>query len=141
MNRSVNGRYGLRRNIVPSKRFEDYYVEGVSLSKKRCLRTRNTGVNGHSSTSQALLPLPISDGTYGSGGCSLVLPLKNPELKGALQGGDGGLCRSFSEPVFPSTKEGFEGTDRGIKQTPPCHLVSSEEQICTVQVGWCPSMS
>ena len=141
MNRSVNGRYGLRRNIVPSKRFEDYYVEGVSLSKKRCFRTRNTGVNGHSSTSQALLPLPISDGTCGSVGCSLVLRLKYPELQGSLKGGDGGLCRSFSEPIFPSTQEGFEGTDRGIKQTPPCHLVSSEEQTCTVQVGWCPSMS
>lgn len=131
MNHSMSDLYGLKRNTVPSKRFCDYNVEGDSL----CLQARDTNVDGDTSASQDLLPLPVStDGSHTSGFHSLDLHLKTPGLLRDFQSGNGDCCRSISGSEGLESPEGIEGIDRETQQTQPCHVVLTGEQVDSPQV-------
>ncbi|XP_063072547.1 uncharacterized protein LOC134463266 [Engraulis encrasicolus] len=124
---SLNGHYGLRRNIVLSKRLQDYYLEGLSLSKKKCVHTMTNGAKAHSSTVQAPLHLPVSTEATCNSSCGpLILRIKRT-------GPPGSRCGFISEFVIPSTREGFQTTVGGIKPTQP--LISRKEQADVAQAA------
>ncbi|XP_063057671.1 uncharacterized protein LOC134451272 [Engraulis encrasicolus] len=121
---SLNGHYGLRRTAVLPKRLQDYYVEGLSLSKKKCVHTMTNGANGHSSTIQAPLHQPVSTEATCNSSCGpLILRIKRTGLPGSR-------CGFISEFVIPSTREGLQTTVGGSKPTQP--LISRNEQAADV---------
>ncbi|XP_063050458.1 uncharacterized protein LOC134445308 [Engraulis encrasicolus] len=93
---SLNGRYSLRKTIVPAKRLQDYHVEGVSLSKRNCTRARTSGPTGDSS-SQAPFYLPVS--TVDHSGGRLILRIKFPRPQEAYQDEHVGHFLSISDPL------------------------------------------
>ncbi|XP_063054250.1 uncharacterized protein LOC134448506 [Engraulis encrasicolus] len=120
---SLNGCYGLRRNAAPSKCFQDYHVEGLSFSKKKCTQAMTAGVKGDRFTVQAP-HLPVSnEATINSGRAPLILRIKRT-------GPPGSRCEFISELVFPSMQEGFIG---GSKPAQP--LISGEEQADVQEIN------
>ncbi|XP_062407243.1 uncharacterized protein LOC134098250 [Sardina pilchardus] len=114
--RATRGPYSLRRQVGPSRRFEDFYLERQTFSKKDLQTgeklTWKSGEGSASSSSQSPLPVLIFSGdTLSSGDKSSALPKDGCELtlstapedqaEQALVISSGPLVIKLGSPVAP----------------------------------------
>lgn len=131
--RTLSASYSLRRRVVPSKRFEDFYLERQPLSKKKDLLTAEklTWKNGEgsaSSSSQSPLPVPISSGdTLSCGDNFSGLPQHFPGSSLPVKNGCESTCE-FSRPTLSTVSEASEHVGRSRNQVRPCQVVLCKDQ-------------
>ncbi|XP_041967916.1 uncharacterized protein LOC121724970 [Alosa sapidissima] len=131
--RATSAPYSLRRQVVPSRRFEDFYLERQPLSKKKDLQTGEkltwkTVEGSASSSSQSPLPMPIVSGEILScGDNSSALPLHYPGSSLPAKDGCESPCK-VSGLTLSTAPEASERVGRRKKQAKPCQVVPCKDQ-------------
>lgn len=129
-----NAPYSLRRQVVPSKHFEDFYLERQPQSKKEHLETGEkltckSGEGSASSSNQSPLPVSILPGeTLSYGENSSALPQLFP--KSSLPNKDG--CEStskVSESTLSTVSEASEHVGPRKKQAKLHWVVPCKGQV------------